>query len=104
MSAHAPCPAVQEYAQLLQGQVPLPQGEHLVQHLEACPRCAESVERLLAADALTAAVRTPPPEAPPADEQVEGLMERLCRMDTTTTSGASAATTPPVVGEPAAET
>ncbi|MBI1914599.1 MAG: serine/threonine protein kinase [Planctomycetes bacterium] len=81
MPANLPCPDVQAFQQLLQCQVPLSEGEQLVRHLEECPACADSVERLLATDTLADAVRTQEGAAErPRNERVENLIQQLCQL------------------------
>jgi serine/threonine protein kinase len=78
MTTAVPCSESDKYQQLLHSPTLPGEEERLLRHLQECPACAETVERLLATDPLPAAVRGQ--ERPPGAEEpaVQTLIERLC--------------------------
>src|SRR5882724_4926412 len=72
------CPEGHVFQQLLGGEIPLAKGEPLLRHLEACGRCAETVEQLMASDTVVDAIRRQkPPLSLEAGGVVQDLMTRL---------------------------
>jgi serine/threonine-protein kinase len=87
-----PCPAPEQWQQLVAGQLPEDQGETLAQHLPDCDRCRQTVEELARADAgplptggehrdsgwrrvVGALGAMPPPE--PAEEGAAAVLRQL---------------------------
>jgi hypothetical protein len=73
----AACPQVRELQQLLRGEMAPEASDRCLAHVEQCPSCADSVEGLLDADPLVAAVRGRPTEVAPLGGPVIDLIRRL---------------------------
>jgi Leucine-rich repeat (LRR) protein len=92
MPANTVCPGVVELQQLLDGKLPPDTLEPLVQHVEHCSGCADTVEQLLSSDTLAEALRAPV-AAPAAEDQVVGpLIERLRQLNRTSAEAPAALT------------
>jgi len=51
------CPSSQALGELLMGRVPEPEASRLSEHLEHCPRCAETVRGLEVTDSVLEAIK-----------------------------------------------
>ncbi len=95
MAAQPNCPTPQVLSQLLLGRLSAEQADRLEQHVSRCPDCADTLETIGEEDTLVRAVRhsadaSGEPEGPDR-EQVEALVERLCRHGAAFTTGAARA-------------
>jgi anti-sigma factor RsiW len=77
-----PCPDGQILRSFLLGQGSASQSGAVEQHLEQCDRCVETLHALGTEDTLTEALRHGPEKAVlgSADDQVEGLIDRMCKL------------------------
>ena len=79
MPPTSPCPDIPSLQQLLRGQLPLPDGEPLYDHLGECDRCAEYARTFRTEDVLSAVVRGAAAADHPEDPSVAGLIADLTR-------------------------
>src|SRR5262245_41881017 len=75
------CLSQEQQQQLAQGFLPADEAEAVANHLEHCPHCGDAVDLLLRTSWLVESVRAgPPPEAPPADDDLIDRLKGLARL------------------------
>jgi formylglycine-generating enzyme required for sulfatase activity len=80
MASTGPCPEVEEYQQLLRGQLSAQEVEQLAQHIEGCSHCAGLVAALQHQGTLHEVARAARAAADaPGNGSMDALIERLCR-------------------------
>jgi hypothetical protein len=80
MHRHTPCPAVEDYEEMLRGRLSSWGVIRLTDHLERCDLCAAGVQHLRSGDTLLQIVRRAQAAAAelPGDEWETRLIEQVC--------------------------